>query len=319
MVRASIVTRALNTEKYIVFLGDNARKSETKRYPIAKMGDFGLARPVKSPHPKGNPYHHFEGGSLLYMAPVFEACPSSSTLMAYQEQRYSLQTDRQHQGRPMLEFTSKTNVWSIAATMYELLTLRELFYDYKNPKTGFKRRLSDPWLTIVEIKTTHQPKEYSNELRSLIRDCLKEKPAARPTLQEVRERMTAGQRRHCNRKFTAADRVYYKGNDIGNMKHHQDYKPQMHEIEIDMERGQSVETNILRGQNDPPPLHFPRHSDETPGRSSLASMIRNERHRFISERIRPSGWELMNDSRFRVLTPPPEGPSRASSDDDGGN
>ena len=99
-------------------------------------------------------------------------------------------------------FDSRTNLWGAAMLMWELIHVGEW------PGTSQIQHRNDGH-TVREIRTGKVP-EYSSELRSLIRDCLRIHPARRPTVDEVE--------RIINTKLRDLAREALTNNDIDDVK-----------------------------------------------------------------------------------------------------
>ena len=169
-------------------------------YPTAKLGDYGLA--VKTNlSDQNNPWRLTGAGTRRYLAP---------------EQKARRQRPIAHQRDDRL--SSHTNIWGIGAVMYELLTLhsvqRALFPHEVDP-AGTREGLGP--ITTLKVP------EYSTDLRSLIRKCLRPNPHDRPRIGDL-EDQTAIFRKHFNDYYEGIreqpttphedERLYYRGKEI---------------------------------------------------------------------------------------------------------
>ena len=188
--------------------------------------------------------------------------------------------------------------------MYKLVTLRRVYENYK--PDGF-----DPEFPIGEIRTRHKP-EYSNELRSLIQHCLKERPEDRPTIDvisEIIDDMTY------DRPYDeSSDYLYYRGDEIESMAPGR-YLPEVHEKRLDS--WCSIEDDIRAHSEQA--LHFPRFPNELPTSSSgLERLERTQRRRVRSFNRPGKEYEERDNPQFFVRTPSPGGgPGHSSPPDDG--
>ena len=185
-------------------------------YPVAKLGDWGLARQTHANDPN-NPAVLLKAGTPGYKAPVSAHITHGWTTVTelYQEQKDPPPPIFETNRAPIL---AHTNVWAIGATMFELLTLHKVH--------GF---LLKPQGNIVDeegihpIQTNRNP-QYSSQLSKLIQDCLKPLPKDRPSVLELRAKISAHRDAIINlvRERQAAEsaqplegeRLYYVGNEI---------------------------------------------------------------------------------------------------------
>lgn len=189
----------------IVFLGlENPRGIPF--YPVAKLGDFGLAVQTSIDDPN-NPRKLVNAGTPHYMAP---------------EQISRADKPSLPQGTTE-NLASYTNIWALGATMYELLTLHRvrsaLYVDDTDPYGGIEG--------LPEITTGKDP-EYTGALRSLIRQCLRPNPDDRPRIGEMEEQIGKYRQRMAHYYYpirgedktipAEEERLYYHGKEIETMK-----------------------------------------------------------------------------------------------------
>lgn len=181
-------------------------------YPVAKLGDWGLAVQTGIDDP-GNPRKLTGAGTRAYMAPE-----------QFGRDRYPSYL----QGTSR-NLASYTNTWALGAVMYELLTLHyvnsALYIDETDPYGGIEG--------LPEIETDKDP-EYSDGLRTLIRQCLRPNPEHRPRIAEMEE--IIGRHRQQMAEYlyrirgedktvpAEHERLYYRGKEIEQMRPGQ-YRP----------------------------------------------------------------------------------------------
>lgn len=141
--------------------------------------------------------------------------------------------NRQKPWLPLRPFDQKHNVFAIGVVMWELLTLDgfllPLVYhsDHGIQPDGHIM----PSITTMRgspqrpgKKVDHRspdPGEYSDDLRALIRECLHPDPEERPTAQELFNRILDGVDECVRREGDSRrsqNKVYYRGNEINDMK-----------------------------------------------------------------------------------------------------
>lgn len=137
-----------------VFLGLPNRR-HFSRYPVPKVGDFGLAA-------------YLPDGKLT----AKEAFGTPANYPIEHDPRWMAQMEVDW---PM---TPKTNVWGIANIVASLLIQREGFADLKDPT-----KQQEPEFT------ESQEARFSSELLQLIRHCMRYDPNKRPELAEVLKSM----------------------------------------------------------------------------------------------------------------------------------
>lgn len=170
------------------------------------MGDFGLA--VKTTFEDNrNPLELRGAGTRGYMAP---------------EQRQPARAERG--GRPRRDYPLLywTNVWAVGATMYRMLTLHPV------AAVLFRHNDDDQATEGLPPIITNKMPEYSRELRSLIRECLRPDPLKRPTIIQMERRIEhyrelANSKNYLERgedqtQPSAEERLYYRSNEIETME-----------------------------------------------------------------------------------------------------
>ncbi|CAF9919092.1 G2-specific serine/threonine protein kinase [Imshaugia aleurites] len=182
-----------------VFLDTEDRKSGIPFYPIAKLGDWGLARQTYANDPDNPSVLHL-AGTPGYRPPEQREPP--------------LPMFASHP----LSILAHTNVWAIGATMFELMTLHRVPGFLLKPRGDITDEEG-----IKPIQTNRKP-PYSSQLSKLIQECLKPIPLDRPNVKEllarirthrdaivrlVREREGAE-----TAKPLEDERLYYVGNEI---------------------------------------------------------------------------------------------------------
>lgn len=186
----------------LVFLGCEIENG-VPFYPVAKLGDFGLSVRTNLDDPK-NPNRLIGVGTPIYYAPE-------------QNRRHD---PRHHLRKPL---AAHTNIWGVAATMFELLTLQNVYaywyHDGVDPDGSLEG--------IPEITTNKNP-EYSEELRTLIRQCLRPDPYDRPPTSEVQDRVEAARTEFSSVGYDLrgedkdapheSERLYYRPNDTESMR-----------------------------------------------------------------------------------------------------
>ncbi|MCJ1467729.1 G2-specific serine/threonine protein kinase [Pseudocyphellaria aurata] len=145
-----------------VFLA-NPDPAENTFYPVAKLGNWGLAIATGIADDR-NPSQYKGAGNSNYMAPEQQD--------THDEGRYSL--------GPFRRLSSCTNIWAIGATMYDLLTLHHV------KKALYRDEMDDDGEGLAEIHTDREP-EYTHRLRRLVRSCLRPNPRDRPSIRELQE------------------------------------------------------------------------------------------------------------------------------------
>ncbi|KAL8737971.1 MAG: hypothetical protein Q9181_001193 [Wetmoreana brouardii] len=161
-------------------------------YPTPVLGDFGTTV-ATGPRDTDNPWLWKGPGTSGYKAPVrvdhgkvFRS--SSRLLLLLQEQKMPREyqdkltgaqeanRDRwvEQEVRPHFpKMGPQTNVWGVGACIYKLMLLTNADFDfYGKVKHGE---------VMDKVKTHRQPKDYSQELRDLVHDCLKFDPDWRPS------------------------------------------------------------------------------------------------------------------------------------------
>lgn len=178
-------------------------------YPTPKLGDFGVA--VRTSSLDGeNPGNLLGCGTWGYFAPEQKNRQDKQNMPWYLRGR---------RGR----LSAHTNVWGMGVIMYELLTLHQaqyaLFLDESDPRGGIEG--------LSEIRTSKTP-EYSDPLRTLIRECLRPDPRERPVIEEIQIQIGVARRHMASVGFTQRgsdkttphpdERLYYRGNEIESME-----------------------------------------------------------------------------------------------------
>ncbi|KAL8950393.1 MAG: hypothetical protein Q9222_003573 [Ikaeria aurantiellina] len=182
------------TYKATVFLAAPTDQNEDgiPSYPTTKLADFGYAITTGKDDPN-NPKGYKYTGTPGYRA--------AEQKLPRQEQADLEEKDKNKKtGRSFIkDYTiepqinnewpklgSHTNVWGVGACIYKLIHLTDADYQYEEPKEGE---------SIPEI-TTHRNPEYSPQLRTLVRQCLRFDPATRPSLGKLRKATTAARDRY---------------------------------------------------------------------------------------------------------------------------
>lgn len=194
------------------------RKGGIPFYPMAKLGDWGLARQTHAIDPD-NPTLLHGAGTRGYQAPVSISFTRIHTPTAehHQEQKGPPLTTSEPD--PIL---AHTNVWAIGATMCELMTLHKV-----------NRFLLKPRVNIIDeegIKPIQTSRKvgYSSQLSKLIQACLKPNPRQRPSVTELRTKIATYRGavvklvRECEGTGRAEplenEKLYYVGNEIKGAK-----------------------------------------------------------------------------------------------------
>ncbi|KAL9596689.1 MAG: hypothetical protein Q9179_004527 [Wetmoreana sp. 5 TL-2023] len=151
-------------------------------YPTPVLGDFGTTV-ATGPRDPDNPWLWKGPGTSGYKAPVRvihgEVFKEQKMPREYQDKltgdreanrdRWVEQEVRPHWPK----MGPQTNVWGVGACIYKLMLLTNADFDfYGKVKHGE---------VMDKIKTHRQPKDYSQELRDLVHDCLKFDPDWRPS------------------------------------------------------------------------------------------------------------------------------------------
>lgn len=186
-----------------VFLA-NPDLAENPFYPVAKLGDWGLAIETAISDSR-NPGYYTGAGTRGYMAP---------------EQRPTRNLAWYLSG-PHGRLSCYTNIWAIGATMYELLTLHHV------KKALYPNEINEDGEGLAEIRTKKEP-EYTDALRTLVRSCLRPNPQDRPDIRQLQKIITSsrsefkleGSRLRGEDQFTPheSERLYYLGKEIESMK-----------------------------------------------------------------------------------------------------
>lgn len=199
----NVIRSHANTNLPTVFLA-NPDLAENPFYPVAKLGDWGLAIETAISDSR-NPRYYTGAGTRGYMAP---------------EQRRTRNLAWYLSG-PGGRLSSYTNIWAIGATMYELLTLHHV------KKALYPNEINEDGEGLDEIRTNKEP-EYTDALRTLVRSCLRPNPQDRPDIRLLQKIISSsrsefkleGSRLRGEDQFTPheSERLYYLGKEIESMK-----------------------------------------------------------------------------------------------------
>ncbi|KAI9729282.1 MAG: hypothetical protein M1834_006953 [Cirrosporium novae-zelandiae] len=191
-----------------VFLGEVPEVEEgpryrTGQYPEAKLGDYGLAVQVNSQQPvRINPDSIRGDGTLGWLAP--EQLGDDNN---YEEWAGLL-------GPRSRRLDSHTNVWAIGAVMYTMMTHYALPDWYADPPDEENPNINE--FCIEEIRTRREP-EYSERLRTVIRECLRWDSDRRPTVQSLIDYIKFYHEKVFNREVAEEDVLFFRNNDINDM------------------------------------------------------------------------------------------------------
>lgn len=186
-----------------VFLA-NPDPAENPFYPVAKLGDWGLAVETSISDTR-NPRRYVGAGTRNYMAP---------------EQRDTRDKGWNLSG-PSGRLSSYTNIWAIGATMYDLLTLHHV------RKALYRGEIDEEGEGLGEIRTSKEP-EYTDTLRHLVRLCLRPNPQNRPDIRQLQRVISASRsafkeegsklRGEDQSNPDESERLYYLDKEIEAMK-----------------------------------------------------------------------------------------------------
>ena len=196
---------------------------------------------------------------------------------------------------PRRWFDEKHNVFAIGVVMWEILTLNyfhlPLVYHYDHgiqpdghimPSITTMR--GSPQRPGKKIdRRSPDPGEYSEDLRTLIRECLHPNPAERPTAQELFDRIYLYLDECCAEEGNSGqsqNKVYYRGNEINDMKPGTLFFPLFPREER------------IRGRTDQPPVSKPGWVEE--------ALLRAERFR---KQVRQDRRIVMIDQRNTIDAP----------------
>lgn len=182
----------------------NPNPAENPFYPVAKLGDWGLAIETSISDEK-NPRRYTGAGTPNYMAP---------------EQVHS-HTKPWYLDGPSGRLSSYTNIWAIGATMYDLLTLHHV------NKALYLDGIDEYGEGLDPIKSQKEP-DYTHTLRHLVRSCLRPNPADRPDIRHLQKTIESARSEFKAKGSNLRgedqsvphedERLYYHGKDIENMK-----------------------------------------------------------------------------------------------------
>lgn len=179
---------------WIVFLGLESPDA-APFYPVAKLGDFGLAFATRRSD-EDNPGYRAGHGTPGYLAP--EQRPQGHSLWGQVNE---------------IPLSSYTNIWGIGAVMCEMITL------HRHSRCGPAGQDGMP-----QIITSKFP-EYSHALRSLVESCMHSDPKKRPLIHQLESHIDEQRRRIVHRRGenqtvpSEEERLYYRGNEIETMSH----------------------------------------------------------------------------------------------------
>lgn len=186
-----------------VFLA-NPNLAENPFYPVAKLGDWGLAIETTISD-TGNPRSYTGAGTRGYMAPEQRATRDKGWYLS----------------GPSGRLSSHTNIWAIGATMYDLLTLHQV------RRALYSGEIDEDGEGLGEIQTTKEP-EYTSTLRRLVRSCLRPNPQQRPNIRQLREiigssraefKLEGSRLRGEDQSVPhETERLYYRGKEIEKME-----------------------------------------------------------------------------------------------------
>jgi hypothetical protein len=188
-------------------------------YPDARIGDFGLSRTTTMEDGDWtNRARYLFGGTRLWAAPE-QRLNDIRCQWIFSEGQDPWTDPGDHKAIP------QTNLWAIAAIMWSLITgqeISDLHYGItpilNKPYPG-----SDPYTAVLNGSSSYLRQHYSNDLLNLVTDCLKLLPEQRPSLEELRDRISVGMTNavaEANGPFnrhhgsTARLEVAYKYNEI---------------------------------------------------------------------------------------------------------
>ncbi|KAM0798993.1 kinase-like domain-containing protein [Usnea florida] len=183
-----------------IFLGLEDENSEFPTYPVAKIGDWGLACKIK-PDDHENPIRLQGPGTPHYLAP--------EQLLPADVSERQTQINKHESGKaPLPKISAHTNIWGIGAIMFELWI--------HEPVTHF---LVD--MVLKDVPDTHNPR-YSSTLTDLIKLCLMKEPEERPRLEELELKIgtkfqSISTEYVANPSLIEHERLYYKGSEINQM------------------------------------------------------------------------------------------------------
>ena len=191
-------------------------------YPSPRIADFGLSKVLSTTNSRNRARHLQHGTPQWYPPEIRFREVSASARWLFDERRDPRADPSAH------AITSQANLFPLAAIIWSFMTGREIIdlddmiyqkISSHNPFSG------DPSIDpSIKSQGKTLKTDYSESLRSLVRDCLKMLPQDRPSPREVLQRVEMGMRRcmereHANLNFDEKGalrrlRLFYNENEI---------------------------------------------------------------------------------------------------------